>query len=327
MRISPFDVIADLAEDPNNGWSIGSFGAIGEFVRDQEEPVGIVRSADRFEVTTPRGAMRIAPETPLIGIAWDSLSSDDVSWGHALAFCIGRPAGSPRVITALGPDATAIRADDRTATLFDLGVAAGAVRMCVRTHDVALIGALARAEGLPLLSLGAVMTEILRAQPHRVLLSPAGRIEVFQPIPPADGKSPIGPHTHLLPKLIASDRTHSSNTPLPDGLQAALTVHPRSPWRTNLGERHPFDESADAAFLALLENYGLPQDAAVREAVRAAVRSGAAPNHADWPGSRRGRTVARIMLRRMAAAGDEQVGPWRALYDRTPAEAEEHGCT
>lgn len=325
MQIAPFDLIADLAEDPNHGWSIGSFGAIGEFVRDQEEPVNIVRSAGRFELTTPRGAMRIAPETPLTGIAWDSLSSDDESWGHALAFCTGRPADAPRVIAARGPDANAIRAEDRNAALFDLGVGVGAVRMCVRTHDAALVSALTMAEGRPILSLTTIMTEMLRAQPHRVLLSPAGRIEVFQPIPPPDGKSPIGPHTHLLPKLIATNRAHSSNIPLPDGLQAALTVHPRSPWRTNLGERHPFDESADAAFLGLLETYGLPQDAAVREAVRAAVRSGAAPDHADWPDSRRGRIVARIMLRRMAAAGDELARPWRALYDRTPAEAEEHG--
>ncbi|MBB5686491.1 DUF6925 family protein [Sphingobium boeckii] len=319
MKPAPFALLADLASDPVNGWSIGSFGAIGEFVRDADEPVTIARKVDAITVVTARGAMRIKPLVPLQAIAWDSLAADGESWGHALAFCVARPATPNRVIISLGPDRKAIRKEDRGAAMFDLGVAAGAVHMCLRTRDAALIAALDAAQGNALLDTPGIMAEVLRAQPHRVMLSPAGRIEVFQPIPPADGKSPEGPHTHLLPKLIAKDRTHSSNTPLPDGLQSALTAHPRSPWRTMLGERYPFDPSIDAVFQPLLATYGLPEDMAVHAAITGAVAKGQTPT---WPETRRGRTKARIVLRRLAATGVD-VQSLRALHDRAPLEIEE----
>ncbi|MET0248346.1 MAG: hypothetical protein ABW164_01305 [Sphingobium sp.] len=318
-----FEEIAKLAMDPLNGWSIGSFGAVGEFVRDADEPTEVRRTSGLIEIVTPRGAMRIAPTMPLAPVAWDSLSGDGESWGHALALCCPRPETPSRTVRFMGLDGGAIRPEDRGHHLFDLGVAAGAVTMAARTGDAGLIAALTALEGQPLLSAMSVMTEMLRAQPHRVLLSPAGRIEVFQPIPPTDGKSPIGPHTHLLAKLIAKDRPHSSNVPIPDGHQSALSLHPRSPWRTMLGERHEFMAEHDIAFAPLLDRFGLAEDKAVDHRLRAAIADRAVPEFADWPETRRGRTKARIVLRRLAAAGERDVAPWRALHDRTPIDIEE----
>lgn len=323
MAIAPFELLAELASDPDNGWNIGRFGAVGEFVRDPDEPATIVQTPERLEITTARGALRIAPQEPLAGIAWDSLSADGETWSHAVAFCVPQPPTSHSTVAALGSDVDAILPDARTHLLFDLGVGAGAVRMALRTDDAALIAALGQAEGRPLSASPAVLPEVLRAQPHRVLMSPAGRIEVFQPIPPADGKSPAGPHTHLLPKLLAKDRIHSANTPVPDGLQAVLTVHPRSPWRDSRGQHHPFDPDADAQFLQLADRFGLAEDAVVRETLLAEIESGLAPEAAAWPDTRRGRTAARIALRRLSAAGDERVTPWRVLWDRLPVETDE----
>lgn len=323
MKSMSFDQIADLALDPGNGWSIGSFGAIGEFVRDADEPADILRAEGVLEIVTARGGMRIAPAGQLCAVAWDSLSSDGESWGHALAFCCPRPASGPRVVRSLGQDSDAIREQHRADRLFDLGVGSGVVAMALRTADAGLIAAMEALEGQALLSAPAVMAEVLRAQPHRILLSPAGRIEVFQPIPPADGKSPEGPHTHLLVKLVPKDRPHSANVPIPYGYQSALSLHPRSPWRTMLGERHDFRPDIDAAFADKLQQFGLPEDERVEKAVRSAIEGGATPEFADWADTRRGRTKARITLRRMAAAGDMRVAPWRAHYDRMPVEAEE----
>ena len=318
MQAAPFDLIADLAEDPANGWSIGSFGAIGEFVRDPDEAAEIRRSYERIEVVTARGGLRVVA-ADLQGVAWDSLSKDGETWGHALAFCAPVAERAGRVVHALGPDHAALRPEDRAAELFDLGVACGCVTMAARTADAALIAALRAAEGQPLLSVPGIMAAVLKAQPHRVLLSPAGRIEVFQPIPPADGKSPIGPHTHLLPKLIAKDRPHSANTPVPEGWQSALSMHPKSPWRTMLGERHPFEPATDAAFRPLLDRFGLSEDRRIERDLVAALDGGSFA----WPESRRGRHKARIVLRRAHAAGDDRVKPLRALHDRAPLELEE----
>jgi hypothetical protein len=317
MQPAPFDLIADLVADPANGWSIGSFGAIGDFMRDPDEPAEVRRTDDRFEVVTARGGLCFVA-ADLHGHAWDTLSKDGETWGHALAFCAPQTASST-VVRALGPDREALREEDCNAALFDLGVGCGCVVMAARTSDPQLIAALAAAEGRPLLTTPGLAVAVLQAQPHRVLLSPAGRIEVFQPIPPADGKSPEGPHTHLLPRLIAQRRPHSANTPIPDGWQSALSMHPKSPWRTMLGERHPFEPATDAAFRPLLDRFGLAEDREVERDLLAGLDADVFP----WPESRRARHKARIVLRRLHAAGDPRVKPWRAIHDRAPIETEE----
>ncbi|MCG2841625.1 hypothetical protein L6Q21_11600 [Sandaracinobacter sp. RS1-74] len=318
MQPAEFALIADLIEDPLNGWSIGSFGVVGEFLRDADEPAKLDRGTDFIEVVTARGGMR-AVDAGLSGVAWDSLSADGESWGHALAFCRPMPAEGPSVVRDLGVDSDALRPEERGLRLFDLGLGCGHVSMAVRTQDAALIAALEAAEGLPTLSIPGIMPLFVETQPQRILLSPAGRIEIFQPIPPPDGKSPEGPHTHLLPKLAAKNRPHSANTPIPEGWQSLLSMHPKSPWRTMLGERHPFEPETDAAFAPLLDRFGLADDKDVERRLRAALDADALP----WPDSRRGRHKARILLRRLHAAGDPRAAQWRALHDRAPIEIEE----
>jgi hypothetical protein len=316
-------LLTGAAENTVNGWSIGSFGAIGEFIRDADEPSTIVEDGSSFAIVTARGGMRIAPAQDLRPIAWDSLSADGDSWSHSLAFCVKQPARSNRVIQSLGTDRDALRGVDCDHALFDLGVGCGSVRMCLRTDDIVLMNALHARAGFPLLGEPALMGEVLRAQPHRVLLSPAGRIEVFQPIPPPDGKSPVGPHTHLLRKLIAKDRPHSANVPIPKGWQSALTLHPPSPWRGPAGDKLPFNAVIDAAFLPILSAYGLPEDAEVEARVLNAIGGEPCTELENWPETRRGRIKARIVLRRLAAVGDGRVASWRALFDRSPAGIED----
>jgi hypothetical protein len=323
MQSLPFSILDDLVADPDTGWSIGSFGAIGEFMRDADEPAAIHRDDALIEIVTPRGAMRIAAMDAMPCAAWDSLSADGESWGHGMAICIPTPPTAHRTIHDMGVDEQALRPEDRAHRLFALGVGHGAVEMALRTGDADLIAAMEAAQGTPFIGNADIMAHVLRAQPHRVLLSPIGRVEVFQPVPPPDGKSPEGPHTHLLAKLVAKDRPHSSNVPIPEGWQSILNIHPRSPWRTMLGERHDYRADIDAAFAPLLETYGLTEDRAVEERLRTAIAQGVAPESADWPGTRRGRTKARIVLRRMAAASDDRVVSWRALFDRAAIESEE----
>lgn len=320
MQTIPFTTLAALAADPDNGWSIGTFGAIGEFMRDPDEEADIREQQDRVEIITPRGAMRIVDQEGARAVAWDSLSGDGESWGHGLAVCDTIPPTPHQAIHALGLDGQALRPCDRSHHLFGLGVGHGGVDMALRTDDAELIAAMKCAEGTPFVGNDELMAHVLRAQPHRVLISPIGRIEVFQPVPPPDGKSPEGPHTHLLSKLVAKGRPHSSNIPIPEGYQSILSLHPRSPWRTMLGERHAYRPDIDEAFAPFLNRFGLEEDRAVDQHLRASIERGANPEFADWPPTRRGRTKARIVLRRMAAAGEGRVAAWRAIFDRTATE-------
>jgi hypothetical protein len=315
-------LLADLARDCRNGWSIGSFGAIGEFVCSGQEPAAIEVSAAKVEIKTARGGIQIAPLVPMRAIAYDTLSADGDGWSHALALCAPQDQGRQGRIAALGRDAAALQPEQRDAELFDLGVAAGSIRMCVRTHDKGLADALTANAGRELLSNRELLNRILSVQPHRVMLSSAGRIEVYQPIPSADQTSPSGPHTHLLPKLISARRTHSANVPVPRGWQPVLTVHPRSPWHNADNARVPYDEAADSAFAPMLKRFGLPEDKEVRDSITRAVRSGADPAGFPWPATRRGRAAARITLRRLAAAQTGTAASWRAIRDNTPVEVD-----
>ena len=195
--------------------------------------------------------------------------------------------------------------------------------MCVRTRDSALIAALNEMDGTSLFGpkAGVVMGAVLKAQPNRVLLSPIARVEVYSPIPGPGEQSPNGPHTHLLPKLLASGRIAAANSPIPDELQPVLMLHPRSPWRDEMGHRTSFDPSLDDLFEGMLETYALPEDRQVRNATEKAVTGGADPAAYAWPATRRGRIQARITLRRLAQKdGAAKVAAWRSLYDRHAAE-------
>lgn len=323
-------LIDEMIADPRHGWSIGTFGAIGEFARDEDEPAAIDRADGTRSVVTARGAIRVAPVEGLRAIAFDTLSSDGDTWGQAVAFCLPAPERMEQGgVTALGADKDALREEDRDAMLFDLGVGLGHVRFAVRTRDEALIRELeAIAGGNPFGPEGrAAMGEVLRAQPHRVMLSPVGRIEVYSPIPMPGGSSPEGPHTHLLPQMIASRRTHAANAPIPEGMQPVLNLHPRSPWRDGLGQRVPFDAELDDLFNQVLARFGREEDRAVRAAVEQAVAAGVAPDAFAWPQSRRGRSEARIALRRIARTDGAKVADWRQKFDRLPEpEADEEAA-
>lgn len=315
-----------LVDDAGHSWSIGTFGASAEFHREPDEAVAKSDTATTMSVATDKGAIRVDAKGALEVVAFDNLNSDGESWSQSVAFCNAFRADAPQVITPLGEDRDAIRDADRSARLYDLGVGLGLVRFCARTPDAALIAELDKAAGKALFGpdMGDLMHAFYRAQPHRVMISPAARIEVFQNIPPPDGNSPEGPHTHLLPKLVARGWTHSANTPLPDGLQSVLNLHPRSPWRDGLGKRVPFNAAADAAFEAILARHALPEDKAIRAKVEEAVAKGLAPTAFAWPETRRERTAARIALRRLSVKrSDPQLAAWRAAFDRAPVESDE----
>lgn len=320
------ELLRAAIDDPRHAWSVGTFGAIGEFMRDPDEPA-VRTSKDGEEVVyTDRAAMRVRLRDDVRPVAYDTLASDGETWGQSVAFIM--PAGqAPQqgVVVDLGLDEDAIRPQDRDSHLFDLGVGLGHVRMAARTKDAALIEGLKKIVGKALFSTeGAqVMPLVLKAQPHRVLISPFARVEVFAPIPMPGGQAPEGPHTHLLPKLLATKRTHAANSPIPEGSQPVLMYHPRSPWRDAMGRRVDFNDDLDAVFAPLFASYGLNEDQRVRRDVEAAVDAGADPKTFAWPTTRRGRIQARITLRRLAQRGGKgSVSAWRTLYDHEPVEVD-----
>jgi hypothetical protein len=149
---------------------------------------------------------------------------------HALAFCLPLPSarrGARTVITELGPDPEPLRDPDRAGVLFDLGLGTPTVDVCVRSSDPDLVHELRAACGAALFgSASWLVGRLVAAGPHRVFLTACGRVEVYAAIPPPEGRSPDGPHTHLLPEILRAGRTHPATVPVPTGYAPSATCTP-----------------------------------------------------------------------------------------------------
>jgi len=228
MNSDPIDLAERHARDATCGWSLGVFGAVAEFMRDADEATRIDRQPCRLELSTARGALRLDAHPALQVITYETPSRHAERRRPGLALCLPQDQAqraTRAALTALGPDTQAIRPQDRNGELFDLGLATPTLDALIRTTDADLIAALHAAEGTALFTRPDLLGQIAASGPHRVFLSALGRIEVFQPIPPPDGTSPEGPHTHLLPKLLAHRLGHAANLPIPKGMAVCMSIH------------------------------------------------------------------------------------------------------
>jgi hypothetical protein len=322
------DLLASQFADAEAGWSVGTFGAIAEFTRDPGEDVVLSTSCAGIHAVTNKGGMRIASRPELRLIASESLTSE--SWTQRVALCLPDAASAMSgrtALTEIGPDHEALRSQDRTSTLFDLGLGTLQIDACIRVGDPDVVAELRTRTGKSVFAPDSdAMRIILTANPHRVFLSRIGRAEVFQPIPPPGGRSPDGPHTHVLPKLLSHRRTHAATEPLPEGWIPCAHLYPAHPLRDQLGRKRSFRPDHQTAFASVLECYGLPELTAVKRTVIEAVRTGKGPEMVTLPPDRTARATIRVTLRQLAAAELDAPGlaAWLAAYDRRdPAEAED----
>jgi hypothetical protein len=146
------------------------------------------------------------------------------------------------------------------------------------------------------------MGTILAASPARVFIGRLGRIEVFQPIPSVGGRSPDGPHTHVLPKLLAQARTHAATEPIPEGWIPCAHFYPPHPMKDALGRPQPFDLERDQLFQKLLVRFGDPAYGALKKAVVDAVEAGRDPSTLFIPKNRFARASMRVALYQLKAS-------------------------
>lgn len=324
----PMDVLAAQLADAEAGWSVGTFGAIAEFTREAGEDLDMQRSRDRGSVVTAKGGIRIVSHPGLRLIASESPTTE--SWSHRVALCLPQAAcamGGRTALTEIGPDRDALRSRDRSGILFDLGLGALQIDACIRVDNMEVVAELRSRTGKSVFAPESdAMRIILAANPHRVFISPIGRAEVFQPIPPPGGRSPDGPHTHVLPKLLAHGRTHAATEPLPEGWIPCAHLYPAHPLRDQLGRKHAYRPDHHAGFQALLERYGLPELTLLKRNVVEAVTTGRGPETVKCPPDRIARATVRVGLRQLAAVEPRApaLPAWLVAYDRhDPTDAED----
>ena len=313
-------LIRSALSDPDYSFSIGTFGAVAEFHRDPAEPFQLLSGAHGFGMVTARGGIRIALPDDAQGVAYLETTGRAPRYGATFAVCLAanRAALSgSSAITDLGPDLSAIRETDREHQLFDMGVGMGHIRTCVRTSDRELINMLTAHIGKSVLEPGSpAMLAIVASSPHRVFISQVGRIEVFQGIPQPGTSTPIGPHTHVLPRLIAANRAFSANAPIPAGLLPVLNLHPPAPYSGEGDVNPPVFNAARASQIDLLvAAWGLADEVALAiETERDLLESAAdaAPQRAD---ARRRRQLLRAVARRACARGTIPPDGWMDEMD------------
>lgn len=304
--------------NPHSTFSVGSFGAIAEFHRAQSEEATI-ESRVPYSAVTTRGAIRIETIDDLLPIAYENLSNEKHKWRNGIVFCL--PSGIARsnqrsVLTELGPDWSAVRTKDRGATLFDVGLNTINIDFCIRTENEKFLDILRRAEGRSVLeSDNPVVGEIIAASPHRIAISKLGRIEVYQRIP--TDQTLEGPHTHVLPKLLRTGRTHSANVPVPEGYLPCLSCYPPNPLYDSMGNETPFNNKNFQDFMAILEKWGLPEYLDVKKRVLEAIRGSIDPEDFEQPTTRLGRTALRVTLRQLICQNKSSslLEEWRRTFD------------
>lgn len=250
-------LLSGYARDPTSRWVCGGFGALAEFNFDADEPV-VFATGETVGAATARGAFRLRSAPGLRAIAYETLAKSAMRWGHGLVLCLAQEQarlGGHTVITELGPDRGAIRPHDRDALLFDLGIGKPQSDICVRSADPATIAQLRSVCGYPLFSheAAALLAAMPALSPHRVFRSKVARVEVYQPIPPPDGKTPDGPHTHVRRQLVTHRRSHAATVPIPAGWSPVLWLFPAHPM-----EAGTFDAERFEAFQSLLHRFGQP---------------------------------------------------------------------
>jgi len=323
------ELLVEQVADNEVTWSLGTFGALAEFTRDADEPVVLDRNDSAVSAVTARGALLIAQHEELRPFASESLTTE--SWSHRVALCLpetGCGMNERTEFTEVGSDCEALREEDHAGVLFDLGLGALQADFCVRSADPDVIAALRGCTGKSVFSpSNEAMKVILATNPHRVFISRLGRIEVYQPIPAVGGKSPSGPHTHVLPKLLAHGRTHSANEPLPIGWIPCAHFYPPHPARDAFGRRRPsFQAERHSAFQVLLARYGDQRRLALKQRVVASVTLGDEPSAISIDDDRFVRATVRVALRQLRALEQSPaiLATWLSVHDRfEPSEPDE----
>jgi len=294
-------VLREHLEKPASSFSIGCFGAIAEFHRIPSEPVEVTEHQHTLQSITAQGAIQIALQSAITPVAYEGISKNTKSWQQGVVFCLPRAQArmsQRQHITELGPDRDALQEKHQSAILFDLGLGAENIDFCIRTEDSVLIDALRQCRNQSFFETSPELKDsILQLSPHRVILSRIGRIEVYQPI--GLEKTPEGSHTHLLPKLLASRRTHSANIPVPDGYLPVLSLYPEHALGSAGDDNRQMNTKLFDNFQKLLAMWGRKAYVEEKRRVQQAILSGENPKNFAMAPERYVRAAVKVAIRQM----------------------------
>jgi predicted Fe-S protein YdhL (DUF1289 family) len=218
------DHMERLFRDAAGAFVVGIHGAVAEVMRVPDEDFQALRDGLVLTLRTRRAAIRL--EAPAHLTAFELFRA-----GAAPVLALAVPAGrlgpdGPSALTALGPDTGALLPRDAGGARFDLGLGRRAARVSIRCAQ-ALAARLAPHCGAPWPGhLDLIAADVLAESPVRVVETPCIRAEVDAVIPPPGGRSPDGPHTHLLPELVRMGLDAPPSLARPKGYVLSALFYP-----------------------------------------------------------------------------------------------------
>nr|WP_151119844.1 DUF1289 domain-containing protein [Hypericibacter adhaerens] len=225
------DFVREKLQRREGSWAVGCYGAVAEFRVAPGEACDLDVAEGGVTARSAQGALRlgIGPAVRVLALYETPGASEPL----ALVFALARQRAALPVaggLASLGPDRRAIEPPERQQPLYDLGIGRGTMRFCIRTGNPALMAVLNAAKGLPWPDyLPAVGGAILKESPVRVVESALARAEIRTPIPPPGTSSIAGPHTHLLPELLALGHEVAPGVDLPAAFAAGAIFYPEPP--------------------------------------------------------------------------------------------------
>ncbi|MEM8958837.1 MAG: DUF1289 domain-containing protein [Pseudomonadota bacterium] len=203
-------------EQGTGTWVMGVVGAVAEFtpapgMRAESRTMGATVTAE-----TNNGAIALRIDDGVRALCFDA--PDSPAKRERIVLAVKRETRRlpvAKTITRLGADISPLIRND-AGSLFDLGLGRKEARFCLRCAAGDAHNALLAATGTALEDcLPQIAPVLLRESPTRVVDTALGRIEVQGTIPPPGGRSPCGPHTHLLPGQLAPGRALPIGMDLP----------------------------------------------------------------------------------------------------------------
>lgn len=285
-------LIRDALSDSGAAWSLGGFGALATFARRSDEPAARLDDG-RLGVVTEKGGIAFQA-AGIVPIAYETAFGR--AWSHTVALCLPKEPGGAvdhARLTERGPDADAIRQQDRGAILFDAGLGLTQAALCLRSADPRTLARLRAAcsQATDLAELRAPSMPL-----DRVMLAARGRIEVFDRSSDLD---PAAPRIFADEKSLRGRRTHAATAPIPAGLVPFAHLHPASSL-TRDGATTVFRPDRHAAFQAILRRWGDPRLVALKSALQ-----GGAP--LPEGAGRHERMVAKVVAAQSLAGAGESM--------------------
>lgn len=224
------DFVTDSLQGSKGTWVMGVVGAVAEFTSKPDHAVKVAHVGSEIIAITDGGSCRFLIDDDVRALTFDPAHKPAEQQRIVLA--VKRERGRHSVancVTDLGQDQLAITADDQYDRMFDLGLGRKEARFCVRCKAGGALGAMASVDGLYFTeAMPKIAPALIQASPVRVLESALGRLEVTTPIPMPGGKSPAGPHTHLLPDHLATKRALPAGMDLPRAYLPGAIFYPKS---------------------------------------------------------------------------------------------------